>query len=484
MAGCSLAAQAGPVCRPVPASRPFATWTGNTHCGLDVFIGAEAVYFSHSFRTLPMQAYNATIMLSAQADLFYRFGVALVVGFLIGLEREHAAEDRKRAIFAGVRTFSLLSLAGCTAALLSELSGSPWLLVAAFISIGSLIVAGYINLSRSGQFGGTSEVAAFIALFCGMLAYWNYIALTAAIAVATTVLLSLKPAMRNFAQRLSNQDVYATLKFAVITAIVLPILPNRTFGPPPLDALNPYNIWLMVVFISGISFTGYVLMQVVNPRRGIPLTGLLGGLVSSTAVTLSLSARSRQQPELTTTITLAITLAWITMFLRVLVAVAAINVPLLLTIWLPLLAGAAAPAVYALVLYLQRMETNQQDVVTLVNPFELGPALTFGGFYALILLVARSAQLYFGDTGILVSGALAGLTDVNAITLTMAELSGRTGGLPIQTAANAIILAVLANTLTKSVLVFVAGGPAIRKAILPTAALSLLVLGTFVVLWR
>ena len=447
--------------------------------GLGVFIGAEAVAFPRYFHPPPVRAYNATMMLSAQADLFYRFGVALVVGFLIGLEREHAAEDRKRAIFAGVRTFSLLSLAGCTAALLSELSGSPWLLVAAIISIGSLIVAGYINLSRSGQFGGTSEIAAFIALFCGALAYWNYIALTAAIAVATTVLLSLKPAMRNFAQRLSNQDVYATLKFAVITAIVLPILPNRTFGPPPFDALNPYNIWLMVVFISGISFTGYILMQVVNPQRGIPLTGLLGGLVSSTAVTLSLAARSRQQPELTTTVTLAITLAWITMFLRVMVAVAAINVPLLLTIWPSMTAGATALAIYALVLYRQRMNTNQQEV-TLVNPFELGPALTFGGFYALILLVARTAQLYFGDTGVLASGALAGLTDVNAITLTMAELSRQSGGVPIPTAAGAIILAVLANTLAKSVLVFIAGGPAIRKAILPTALLSIIVLGAYV----
>ncbi len=422
-------------------------------------------------------------MLSAQADLFYRFGVALVVGFLIGLEREHAAEGRQRAIFAGVRTFSLLSLAGCTAALLSDLSGSPWLLAAAFVSIGALIVTGYVNLSRSGQFGGTSEVAAFIALFCGALAYWNYIALTAAIAVATTVLLSLKPAMRNFAQRLSTQDVYATLKFAVITAIVLPVLPNRTFGPPPFDALNPYNIWLMVVFISGISFTGYVLMQLVNPRRGIPLTGLLGGLVSSTAVTLSLSARSRQQPELTPTIALAITLAWITMFLRVLVAVAAVNSGLLFAVWPPMLSGAVALAAYALLLFLRRAEDNQQEV-SLINPFELGPALTFGAFYGLILLVARAAQLYFGDTGLLVSGALAGLTDVNAITLTMAELSRQVGGIPYETAAGAIILAVLANTLTKTVMVFVAGGPSIRKAILPTAVLSLIVLGAFIVPWR
>lgn len=418
-------------------------------------------------------------MLGTQAELFYRFGVALVVGFLIGLEREHAAEDRKRTIFAGVRTFSLISLAGCTAALISDLGGTPWLLVAAIVSIGALITAGYINLNRAGQVGGTSEVAAFIALFCGILAYWNYVALAAALAVTTTTMLSLKPVMRSFARRLSNQDVYATLKFAVITAIVLPILPNRGFGPSPFDALNPFNIWLMVVFISGISFTGYILMQLVTPSRGISLTGLLGGLVSSTAVTLSLAERSRRQPEFTPTYALAITVAWITMFLRVIVAVAVLNWTLLTAVWFPLLVTAAALSVYAGYLLLRRTVDDQHEV-TLVNPFELRPALTFGVLYAVVLLVSRTAQLYFGDAGIYISSLLAGLTDVNAITLSMAELSRSPTGLPISTATGAILLAVLANTIAKTVMVFVAGGPAIRRAIAPTALVSMLTLGAFI----
>ena len=427
------------------------------------------------------RAYNTGSMINAQADLFYRFGVALVVGFLIGLEREHSAEDRKRTIFAGVRTFSLLALSGCAAALIGDLSGSPWPLAAIIISIGALIVSGYVNLSRNGQFGGTSEVAAFIALFCGMLAYWNYIALTAAIAVTTTVLLSLKPAMQNFAQRVSNQDVYATLKFAVITAIVLPILPNRSFGPPPFDALNAYNIWLMVVFISGISFTGYILMQLVSARRGISLTGFLGGLVSSTAVTLSLAQRSNSQPALTATFALAITVAWITMFLRIIVAVAALNVTLLQAVWLPLAATAGGLTIVAIILFLRESEHNQQEF-SLVNPFELRPALTFGLFYAGVLLISRTAQLYFGDTGIFVSSAIAGLTDVNAITLSMAELSRQTDGLPVNTAAFAVLLAALANTLAKTGMVYAAGGPAMRKSIIPTVAVSTLVMGTFLVL--
>lgn len=413
-------------------------------------------------------------MVTSQADLFYRFAVALVIGILIGLERENAAQDRGAKIFAGVRTFALVALAGCAGAMLSDVLDSPWPLVSVILAVGGVIVAAYFVLSRHGDFGSTSEVAALVALLLGALCYFEYIALAAALAVLTTVLLSLKPAMHNFARHLSREDVFATLKFAVITAVVLPVLPNQTFGPPPLDVLNPYHIWLMVVFISGISFTGYVLMKLVNVHRGIGLTGFLGGLVSSTAVTLSFSQRSRSQPELAQSFALAITIAWTMMFLRVLIAVAVLNVTLLSAIWLPLVAAGGVLLGYAALLYMRQAHTPT-DAMTLANPFELGPALAFGGFYAVILLVSRAAQLFWGNAGIYLSSIFAGLADVNAITLSMAELSGHDTALSIHTAAIAVILAVLSNTVAKTAMVFATGTPALRRAMMPSVGLAVAV---------
>lgn len=410
-------------------------------------------------------------MLTAQADLFYRFGTALILGILIGMERERAAELRDIKIFAGVRTIALIALIGCAGSLISDITNSPWPLVAVIISIGTLCVAAYVITKGNGS---TSEVAAFIALLCGILCYLEYYSVSAAIAVVTTGLLSFKREMHNLARNLSSQDLYSTLKFAAITAIILPILPDRSFGPPPFDALNPYKIWLMVVFISAISFLGYILMKVLNVRHGIALTGLLGGLVSSTAVSLSFGRRSKEEPELSPHFAIAITIAWSIMFLRVLVQIGALNLPLLHILWIPLLAGAIVLAAYATLVFLRRKDDNTQEV-SLVNPFELRPALTFGAIYALILLVSRTAQIYFGEIGIYVSSVLAGFADVNAITLSMAELSRGESGISLDVAAEAVILAVLSNTIVRTIMVYTTGSSALRKYMLPSAILGIAV---------
>lgn len=415
-------------------------------------------------------------MFSAQASLFYRFGVALFIGILIGLEREYAAEDGNRQLFAGVRTFALLALVGCTSALLSDITQSPWPLGAVVIGLSILMGVAYFVMSRDGDIGGTTEVAAMLAFLCGAIAYWEYLSLATAIAVTATVLLSLKRSMHNFAQRIGAEDVYATLKFATITAIVLPVLPNETFGPPPFDALNPYRIWLMVVFISGISFAGYVLMQVINPSRGIGLTGILGGLVSSTAVTLGFTQRSREELRLAGPFALAITLAWAVMFGRVIVQLAVLNPALLRVVWPPLAAAAIALIAYAAILYWQRVDDNGEHV-EIANPFRLGPALTFGALYAFVLLISRAGEMYFGSSGVYVSSILAGLADVNAITISMAELSGRSGNMELQTAATAVTLAVMSNTIVKAILVLAGGSRPIRRMIIPSAILAIGVAG-------
>jgi uncharacterized membrane protein (DUF4010 family) len=310
-----------------------------------------------------------------------------------------------------------------------------------------------------------------LTILAGAQCYWDYLALAAAIAVVTTVLLSLKPEMHAFAQRITREDVYATLKFAVVTVIVLPVLPNQTYGWPPLDVLNPYEIWLMVVLISGISFLGYVLIKLVGPRQGISLTGVLGGLISSTPVTLSFTQRSHKETELAKPFALAITVAWAMTYLRVMVEVATLNASLLSRLWLPLLAAAMVGLAYSAYLYLQQ-RTDEEEEITYSNPFELGTALKFGLLYAVVLLISKAAQVYLGDVGVYLSSFISGLPDADAVTLSMAQLS-KGGGLTVTTAARAVVLGVTANTTAKGIIVLGGGSSRLRRAIMPGLVLML-----------
>ena len=280
---------------------------------------------------------------------------------------------------------------------------------------------------------------------------------------------------RTFAQRISREDMYATLKFAVITAIVLPVLPNEGLGPPPFDVLSPHKVWLMVVFISGISFLGYVLIKFVGARRGVGLTGILGGLASSTAVTLTFAQRSRTAPALAKPFALAILLAWIIMYARVIVEVAVVNRTLLGIVWLPMTAGVGAALAYCAYLFFSRSDAGDGGPDHFKNPFELGPAISFGLLYAAILVIANAARMYLGDTGIYLSSIASGLADVDAITLSMAELSKESGGLELRTASRAIVLAVTSNTLVKGGIVLSVGAPALRKTLFPGMLLTLAV---------
>jgi uncharacterized membrane protein (DUF4010 family) len=408
--------------------------------------------------------------------IFYRFGVALFIGILIGLQREFAYDLRDQdddKTFAGVRTFALLGIAGCTAAYVVDLLKSPWAFVIIFGALSLMVTVAYFISAKDGSIGMTTEVAAIVAILTGALSYWDEIALAVAIGVTTTALLSLKLELHGFVARLTREDIVATLKFAIITAIILPVLPNESYGPPPFDVLNPYKIWLMVVLISGISFLGYVLFKIVGSRRGTGLTGLLGGLVSSTATTLSFSQRSQKAGQLAKPFALAITIAWTIMFARVLVEVGAIYQPLLEVVWKPLVAAAVAGLIYCAYLYLAPSADDEEDI-TITNPFELRPAITFGLLYGVILLAARAAQYYLKDTGIYIASLLSGLADVDAITLSMTELS-RTGNLELETATRAIVIAVLSNTILKGGVVLTTGSHSLRKAVFPGLIIILVV---------
>ena len=410
-----------------------------------------------------------------QITLFYRFGVALLLGLLIGLQREYAFRQRREAgdiedreeLFAGARTFPLIALLGSSAALLADTFEAPLIFVSAVIVLGLLLTVAHYHLVREGDSGLTTEVAALVTICIGALSYWGHLEISAALGVGTAVLLAMKVQTHTLARSIESEDVYATLKFAVITVVVLPVLPQQSYGPPPFDVLVPYNVWLMVVFISGISFLGYVLIKVVGARRGVGLTGILGGIASSTAVTLTFTQRSRSVKNLEQPFALAILLAWAIMYIRVLVEVAALNLPLLRYVWLPVLVAMGVGLLYCAYLYRTFDVEEEKEPDEFKNPFELGPAITFGVLYAIILVAANAAQTYMGDAGVYLSSIVSGFADVDAITLSMAQLSQGGEGLDLRTAARAIVLAAASNTLLKGGLVLSVGSNALRKAILP-----------------
>ena len=266
--------------------------------------------------------------------LFVRFGAALAMGLLIGVDRERAQSGK----FAGVRTFPLIALVGCLAAMLSD-TASAWCFPVAFLVVGAFVLRSYVLTGSAIQPGITTEMSALIAFLLGGLTWWGSIGLAAALAVVTVLLLSSKRPLERLARRIGRVEIVAAVQFGVITLIVLPVLPNRAFGP--LQVLNPYQIWLMVVLIVGVNLVGYLLVRRFGSRQGYTVAGLLGGLVSSTAAALGFSRRSREQPDLAGPLALAIVIACSIMFLRVLVITLMINAAVAQRIALPMAAALA-----------------------------------------------------------------------------------------------------------------------------------------------
>ena len=247
-------------------------------------------------------------------DLALRFAVSIGLGVLLGLERERTKGEEGGA---GVRTFALIALSGAIAGYLHVRLGLDWVALALFATIAALIIGMYVVTSLRGDTGITTEVSALLAFMLGLLCAHGQLQLAGWIAVAMALLLALKDWLHRLASRIDAFDVEATLKFSIVTLIVLPLVPDINYGPVPLDVINPYKIWLMVVLISALNFASYLLIKIVGAEHGLGIAGLLGGLVSSTAVTLGFSQRSRQEGEDASALAMGIVLAWTVMFFRV-----------------------------------------------------------------------------------------------------------------------------------------------------------------------
>jgi uncharacterized membrane protein (DUF4010 family) len=398
-----------------------------------------------------------------------RFGAALALGVLLGLERERTKPETG---FAGVRTFGLLALAGGAAAFLDSTLSRPWLALAVFAAIAALVVVSYAVTAQRGEFGITTELSAVLAFVLGFLCVSGHVMTAAGVAVASGAVLALKEWLHRLASRIEPADVEATLKFAIVSIIILPLVPDQSYGPPPLDVINPSKIWLMVVLISGLNFASYLLVKVVGAEHGIGLTGLLGGLVSSTAVTLGFAQRSRQKPAQVSQLALGILVAWTVMFFRVVVLVAAVDRSLVARVALAMLGFGLPSLAICWLLWRRQRPSEKASLSAGENPFELGEAIRFGMLFGLITFVAKAAQVYLGDAGLYLAGAVAGLTDVDAISLSMAQLALADPS-NAEPAARTIVIAVASNTLFKAGMVGFLGAAGLRRIILPATALIL-----------
>jgi len=423
----------------------------------------------------------------AQYEPFLSLLLALFAGLLIGLERQqHAvARESTRAdeILGGVRTHPLLALVGASAMLLSRQAGPAllWVLLGGLLAF--LVISYAHDLRTTGSRGLTSEVAVLLSFLLGafsavdesLLPVRQKITLVSSVSVVATLLLSVKPGLHALIRKTSREDVLATLKFLLVALVLLPQLPNEPMGP--FGVLNPFKIGWMVVLIAGLSFAGYAAIRILGTERGLGLTGILGGLASSTAVTLSLSGRAKQEPRLVDSFTMAIVLASSIMFLRVLIAVAFVAPSLVKPLAVPL--GLMAAGGLGASLWLWGRSRNKAipatEDVTFHNPFELTTAFKFAALFALVLLASKAAVTYLGTGATYVTGILAGSTDVDAITLSMARLS-QSQAIAIPVAVTTILLGVGSNTLVKAGMSVVTGGWDFGRRILILFA-GLLILG-------
>ncbi|MCL4807016.1 MAG: DUF4010 domain-containing protein [Thermoanaerobaculia bacterium] len=398
------------------------------------------------------------------------FALALLIGALIGIEREKRMAEEGGVGAHGLRTFILYAELGALGGFLAIRLASPWILVATLAAVVASVVAGYVQESRarSESIGLTTEAAALVVSLLGALVTLGYPALAGVLGIATAATLAYKDPLHTLIRKLGWPDVYAGLRLLVATFIVLPFLPNRAVDP--WGALNPYSLWKLVLLISALSLVGYAATRLLGADKGAALTGLTGGLASSTAVTLSFARRSREEGENAPAAALAsgILVAWAVMFARVLVEVLVVNRDLVGRVAVPFSAMGLAALAAAAYFFWQgardrRVAPQAAPGVPLTNPFSLTSAAKFAAFFALVLLVVKLAQGRLPGAGVYVVAALAGLTDVDAITLSMAQYA-RTGSPEV--AVTAIVVAALSNTLTKCVLVAVLGGASLRKPVL------------------
>jgi len=404
-------------------------------------------------------------------DLF----IALGIGLLVGLQKERTASP-----LAGLRTFALVSVVGAVTAILSSTTG-PWVIVAALVAIAALMVLGNVMSMRKGDIdpGQTTEVAIILTFLIGALVVVGPREIAIVAGATLAMLLHLRDEMKGWVRRLSDRDVRAIMQFVVVSLIVLPVLPDETYGP--YDVLNPREIWWMVVLIVGLNLIGYGAFRLMSERAGSILLGVLGGVVSSTATTMSYARHTKQNERASAAAVVIIWIASGMVFVRVLVEIGAVAPGLL-----PFAAGPLAImlAVFALgaTLAWRRGSASGESPLQPTNPSELKPAILFALLYAVVSLAIAAARDVLGITGMFAAAAIAGLTDVDAITLSTSQLVSRQVIDP-DTGWRLILVATLSNMVFKFALVASLGSRSLAKPLSRLFTLGIIAGALLIAFW-
>ncbi len=406
-------------------------------------------------------------------------GIAFGLGLLVGLQREKANSE-----LAGVRTFTLIAILGVLAGFLSRDYQNPFILPVLGVALTSLLVAANfikIKVFTNPDVGQTTEVAALLMFAIGAYLVMGDRVLGIVIGVSMSVLLYVKERLHGFINRLQEKDLSAIMTFAGISLVVLPILPNKTYGP--YNVLNPQNIWLMITLIVGLSVLGYFIYKFVGKKLGIISNGVLGGLISSTATTVSYARKTVDTASISKMAAFVITVASAISLARVMVEIGVVIPEKLPVILLPLMVEFVVMALICMGMFYSINKDSKDDTMPEPeNPAEFKSALVFGLLYGAILLAVAFANEEFGDDALYIVAIISGLTDVDAITLSLSQLI-KIDALNVSTGWKLILLASLSNLVFKGVMAGILGTKQLAKWIALSFGIAIIV-GIFLIwLW-
>lgn len=409
-------------------------------------------------------------------DVFTSLGVALGLGLLVGLQRERTEEP-----LAGFRTFPLITVSGAIAVLVADRVGGASVVAAGLLGLAGIVVAGSFERWRSGKGGAgiTTEVAALLMFLVGVVAGTGAIAAAVVTGGVVAALLHWKRPMHTLARRLTDEEMRAVMRIVVIGLVILPVLPDATYGP--YDVLNPFRIWLMVVLIVGISVASYVLYKLADARAGTLLGGLLGGLISSTATTASYARQAAGERSVAPGAAVVLMVASTVVFGRIFIEIGVVAPGVLRQTLAPLGAMAAVNVLLSAIGFWLWGRVPARSGVQ-KDPTQLRAALVFGVLYGVVVFVLAAAKEYLGESGLYAVATVSGLTDIDAITLSLANLADA-GRVEIDTAWRAILLAALSNLVFKGAIALSLGGRALGARVAPLFGASLVAGAAIVLLW-
>lgn len=393
-----------------------------------------------------------------QLDLLIRLAVGIGIGLLIGLEREHASLQRNIQPFGGIRTFVLIIILSFLSMLLYYWI-NPWMLAISIIGLFSLVGFSY-HISHKENAGSTTEISIIIAYFLGIITFLGYIEISLAITMIVVSLLSAKIQLQKFVGTISSTELVAVIRFGVIALLIFPFLPNEAIDP--YGVINLREVGLIVLLTSGLSFIGYILMRIFGKDYGILFTGIIGGLISSTMITWIFAKKSKEEPALSHNSMAAIMAASSIMIVRVIVWVWVFNKTLFNSLFIPTTIIALTSLACTLYFHFKHNNKDTEEVdFPLGEPLNLRTAMFFAFLYTAILLFISFSNERFGTSGVYITSAIASLTDINAITISLTQLAG--DSINYITGSIAIIIGTLSNTLIKIGIALYAGSKELRK---------------------